>query len=121
MKHTHEVESTYQMGTVIGSGGTVTATGVDWSAWEPSARLAVTIGATPSGTVVATLQQGTALADGYTAVGTINTVGNTGGTAVYEFSSGQLENQYLRVVATCTGGTALTSASIIGKRRTVTA
>ena len=120
MRHTREVEANYQMGTVVGSGGTVTGTGVDWSVWEPSARMVVTVGATPSGTVVATLQQGTALASGYSSVGTINTVGDTGGTAVYEYSTGQLADRYLRVVATCTGGTALASASIIGKRRTVT-
>ena len=120
MRHTREIESNYQMGTIIGSGGTVTSTGVDWSVWEPSARMVVTVGATPSGTVVATLQQGTALASGYSTVGTINTVGDTGGTAVYQYASGQLTDRYVRVVATCTGGTALTSASIIGKRRTVT-
>lgn len=121
MNHAKEIESSWQMATIVGSGGTVTATGVDWSPyWEPQARLVVSVGATPAGTVVATLQQGTALADGYTSVGTINTVGSTGGTAVYEYAATGLTSRYLRTVVTSTGGTALVSASIVGKRRTIT-
>ena len=82
--------------------------------------MVVGIGATPTGTVVATLEESAALGSGYSTVGTINTVGSTGGNAVYEYAAGSLTARYVRVVATCTGGTALTHASIIGKRRTIT-
>jgi hypothetical protein len=120
MKHVTELNPLWQFGTVIGSGGTVTSTGIDWSVtYEPQVKMVVSVGATPSGTVVATLQQGTALAAGYSDVGTINTIGTTGGTAVYEYDAGSLTARYLRVVATCTGGTALASASLIGKPYTV--
>lgn len=122
MKYVNEIESTFQAGTVIASGGTVTATGVDWSpTFEPTARLVVGIGATPSGTVVATLQQSNALGSGYSDVGTINAVGSTGGTAVYEYAAGALTGRYVRTVLTSSGGTAVAHASIVGKRRTVTA
>lgn len=121
MRYPFEIESTYAMGTTIGSGGTVSSTGVDWSTtYEPDARMIVTIGAAPSGTVVATLEQSNVLGSGYTSVGTINGVGSTGGTANYD-SYGPITARYARVTATSTGGTAIVAASIVGKRRTITA
>jgi len=120
MRYTNEIESNWQMGTTIASGGTVTATGIDWGPyWEPHARMVVTQGATPSGTLAATLQQSDVLGSGYTDVGAIDGIGSTGGTAVYEVG-GAVTARYVRVVATCTGGTSLMSASVIGKRRTIT-
>lgn len=77
----------------------------------------MSLGATPSGAVVTTLQQGTGLASGYTDVGTVS---GSVGTSVYEYAASGLTARYLRLVTTSTGGTALASAQIIGKRRTIT-
>ena len=117
MKQSLEVSSVFQAGTLAGSGGTITGTGTDWGpTYMPECKMVVALGATPSGTLVATLQQSAALSTGYTDVGTINTVGSTGGTLTYEYNAGALTGRYLRVVSTATGGTVLYTAALIGRK-----
>lgn len=117
MRESLEVSSVFQAGTLAGSGGTITGTGTDWGpTYLPECKMVVVTGATPSGTLVATLQQSAALGSGYADVGTINTVGTTGGTATYEYNAGALTGRYLRVVATASSGTVLYTAALIGRK-----
>jgi hypothetical protein len=53
-------------GTTVASGGTLTATGIDFApGYEPSARFVMNIPTSSAGSVTATIQAGPALASGY--------------------------------------------------------
>ena len=112
-------------GTAIGSGGTVTGVGVDWSAYEGEAMAVYSVGATPSGSLIARLCAGTAVGDVATvlAVGTV--LPGAGGTLTgtltgYNTAAGGAA-KYTNVQLISTGGTVLASAELIGKKRTLTA
>ena len=86
MRTPSEMQITFALGTVVGSGGTVTATNqaIAWSpTYEPEARLAVTVGATPSGSVIARILGGTAAADTATTLGYGTVSGGLAGTTAF--------------------------------------
>lgn len=118
MRYTNEITALQLMGSIVASGGTVTATGTALApTYEPYVGLLVNVGANAAGAVVCTLQSSTALASGYTDLGTIS-AGTVAG--AYQYNAGSITGQYLRTVTTATGGTANVTASLLLKPRTVT-
>ena len=88
MRYNSEGTTIFALGTTVGSGGTVTATGqaIDWSRYyEPDVRLAVSVGATPSGTVIARILGGTAAAlDTAETLGDHTVTGGLAGTVSFD-------------------------------------
>lgn len=85
LKHVNETTAIFAAGTVVGSGGTVSATSqaIDWSpTYEPEGRLVVNVGATPSGTLIARFLGGTA-ADNATVLGYGTATGLLAGTVTF--------------------------------------
>lgn len=118
MRILNELNALQTMGSIIGSGGTVTSTGtLITPTYEPNVALAVNVGANSAGAVVCTLQQSTALASGYTDLGTISAGTITGATVL---AIGSVTAPYLRTVVTATGGTSNVTATLLVKARTVT-
>jgi len=118
MRHTNELNALQTMGSIVGSGGTVTSTGtLVTPTYEQALGLLVNVGANSAGAVVCTLQQSAALASGYTDVATISA-----GTiaAANLLAIGSLSSPYLRTVVTATGGTSNVTTSLIVKPRTIT-
>jgi hypothetical protein len=106
------------MGTIVGSGGTVVGTGIDFlPTYEPVAKAVLTVGAGAAGAVVATVEHGTALAAGYTTVGTIS-AGTVAG--LYTLDLTNIERRFVRMSVTSTGGTAVAAAAVLAKARTIT-
>lgn len=104
-------------GTNVASGGTLTAAGIDFTpGYESAGRFVMNIPTSSAGSVTATVQAGTALAAGYSTVGTINAA-LTPGLHTLEFDA---TARFVRAIITSTGGTAVASASIVAKPRTVT-
>ena len=119
MRYLNEIQSLQTMGSIVGSGGTVTSTGtLITPGYEPAVALAVNVGANAAGAIVATLQQSSVLGSGYTDVGTIS-AGTIAGS--YTFTAGSITAPYLRTTVTATGGTANVATSLLVKPRTVTA
>lgn len=119
MRITNELTALQTMGSIIGSGGTVTSTGtLVTPTYEPSVALAVNVGANAAGAVVATLQQSASLATGYTDLGTIS-AGTLNAASL--LAIGSVTQPYLRTVVTATGGTANVATTLLLKQRTVTA
>ncbi|MFM7684621.1 MAG: hypothetical protein ACKPDI_01700 [Actinomycetota bacterium] len=119
MKITNEISALQTMGSIVGSGGTVTSTGTLITAtYEPAVALAVNVGANAAGAVVATLQQSSSLASGYTDLGTIS-AGTLAAASV--LALGSITAPYLRTVVTATGGTDNVATTLLLKSRTITA
>ena len=117
MNPTAEISALQQMGTIVGSGGTVVATGIDWApTYEPIGKAILTVGAGAAGAVVATIEHGTALAAGYSSIGTIS-AGTVAG--LYSLDLTNIERRFVRVSVTATGGTAVVAAAVLAKARTV--
>ena len=106
--------------------GTVTSTGVDFSAtYEPDLSYIASCGAVSSGgTVVAHVQGSAALASGYTSLGSVTFNDTAGGTTAQtvDLSAGAAVNRYYRSLITVVGGTAIggVSSVLVAKKRTVT-
>jgi siroheme synthase len=108
-------------GTYVEGAGTITGTGVDWSPYyENQAKLIVNMGASTGGSVIASLQGGTALASGYSTLGTVAANGGAAGTQTYELDVTNITQRYLRAVVTNSAGTVVPSVTVIGKPRTIT-
>jgi hypothetical protein len=121
-KPVYETSSIFAMGTTIGSGGTVSATNqaIDWSPnYEPEGRLVVSVGASPSGTVIARFLGGTAAADNATVLAAGTVTGGLGGTVSFNVD-GLVTTRYVSAQVLSTGGTALVGANFVAKPRTVT-
>src|SRR5258706_14596778 len=121
MRNIYETTSLYMVGgTAIASAGTVTATGTAFSTlYEPDSKLVVSVGATPSGTLIYRYTGGTAAADtaNVIALGTVQPA--LGGTLTVN-AFGTVAYPYHQCVLIATGGTVLASANIEGKLRTLT-
>lgn len=121
MNPTFETSSIYAMGSVVGSGGTVNATANAFATatYESSLRLAVSVGATPAGTVIARIVGGTALADTAVVHGFGTVSGGLGGTVNFDINA-VVSTPFVSAQVIATGGTALCSAAFQVKPRTVT-
>jgi hypothetical protein len=107
-------------GTVIASGGTCAPTAIDFGpVYDPNARFALYVAASSAGSIVATIQAGTAAASGLTTIGTIN-AGVTTGLHTLDLG-GAIINRYLKTTITSTGGTGIVAASVAAQARTITA
>jgi hypothetical protein len=119
MRVLNEITSALTMGSIVGSGGTVTSTGtLITPTYEPNVALQVNVGANAAGAVVATLQQSSLLGSGYTDLGTISAGTLSGSTLL---AIGSVTAPYLRTVVTATGGTANVTTALLLKARTITA
>ncbi len=120
MRTVNETTSLYQVGgTAIASGGTVTATSISFSpTYEPDAKLVVSQGAAPSGTLIYRFAGGSASGDSATvlAVGTILPTG--AGTQTVSLAA-FVSVPFVNALLISTGGTCLASANIEAKPRTV--
>jgi hypothetical protein len=117
MNPTSEISALQQMGTIVGSGGTVVATGIDFTpTYEPAGKAILTVGAGAAGAVVATVEQGTALAAGYASIGTI-AAGTVAG--LYSLDLPLIDRRFVRMSVTATGGTANVAAAVLAKLRTL--
>ena len=76
------------------------------------------IAASSAGSVVATIQAGTAAAAGLTTIGTIN-AGTVTGLHTLDLG-GAIVARYLKTTITSTGGTGIVAASVAAQARTVT-
>lgn len=122
MKPVYENSNIFALATTIGSGGTVAATNqaIDWSRYyEPEGRLSVSVGAAPSGTVIARFLGGSVAADNATVLGYGTVTGGLAGTVTFNVDA-YVTTPYVSAQVISTGGTAIASAQFIGKRRTVT-
>lgn len=117
MRPTQEITAISQMGTNVASGGTVTPTGVSWTdTYEPDVRLLVNVHAGAAGALIATLEQSSTVGSGYASLATLS----CGSIAGVYFVDAIPLSQYMRVTATATGGTTPVSATLLGKKRTIT-
>ena len=118
MRPISELNALQTMGSIIGSGGTVTSVGTAISpTYEPFVGMLVNVGANAAGAIVATLQSSAALGSGYTDVGTVS-AGTLQNASL--LAAGSLTGQYVRTIVTATGGTSNCTTSLIVKARTVT-
>ena len=108
-------------GTVIASGGIVAPTAIDFAPTYDAtdARFDLYVAASSAGSIVATIQAGTAAASGLTTIGTIN-AGVTTGLHSLELDDGAIVARYLKTTITSTGGTGIVSAAVAAQARTVT-
>lgn len=107
-------------GTVIASGGTVAPAAIDFApTYDPDARFDLYVAASSAGSIIATIQAGTAAAAGLTTIGTIN-AGVTTGLHSLELGGGAIVARYLKTTITSTGGTGIVSAAVAAQARTVT-
>ena len=108
-------------GTTVGTGGTVlgSANVIDWSpTYEPSGRLCVNVGGTPSGTLIARFLGGTASGDTATVLGVGTLLPGSGGTQVLSVDA-FVTSRYVTAQLISTGGTVLASAHFQAKPRLV--
>lgn len=119
MRPNFELNYYASMGSVVGSGGTVTSVGTAVAGTiEPFPTAFVAVGQNAAGAIVCTLQSSAALASGYTDIATV-AAGSLAG--IYATNAGTaMTGQYLRTVVTSTGGTANVVAGFLGKPRTIT-
>lgn len=119
MRPLYELTAYTTMGSVVGSGGTVTSSGTALAGTiQPYPMLLVNVGQNAAGAVVATLQSSTVSGSGYSDVATV-AAGSIAG--IYSAVAGSLTGQYLRTVVTSTGGTANVTAGVLGQLRYLTA
>ena len=118
MRQVREISVLAQHGSTVASGGTTTATGIDFTTtYEPYGKYVLNVNANATGAVVATVEHGTALASGYTTLGTIS-AGTVAG--VYTLELGSITNRYLRSTITATGGTASVAGVVLATALTKT-
>ena len=116
MRPTQEITAISQMGTTIAAAGTVTPTGVSWTdTYEPDVRLLVNVHGGAAGALIATLEQSNTVGSAYASLATLSCGSIAGVYSTDAFAT----MQYLRVVATATGGATPVSATLVGKKRTV--
>lgn len=101
--------------------GSLVGTGVDWSpTFEPYLTCAINAGlVTAAGSVVADLQGSNALASNYVSLGSVAFAGAPAGTQTYQINATN-PYRYTRIAASVAAGSAVLSASFIGKPRTTT-
>ena len=110
-------------GTAIASGGTVlgSASVIDWTPnYEPVARLVASVGATPSGTLIARFLGGTATGDTATVLGYGTLLPGAGGTQCLSVDVANVSVRYVTAQLISTGGTVLASADFQAKPRLLT-
>ena len=104
-------------GTVAASGGTVAPAAIDFGpVYDPDAKFMLHIAASSVGSVVATIEAGTAAASGLTTIGSL--APSTTGLHTLDLG-GAISARYLKTTFTATGGTAIFSAGVVAQARSI--